>query len=404
MKLKSLMSRRVGLSLLGILLIAALAFVVMRSGPLAPTRVTVIEVTEGRLTPALFGIGTVEARRSYLIGPTTAGRVRKVAVDVGDTVKAGQLLAEMDPVDLDERLAALDASIARAGSAQAAVEAQRKDALAKRELAAINARRYVDLGEKNFISAGVVEGKLQEQTSADAAVSGADANLNAARQDLKRLAAERAGLLQQRDNVRLLAPSDGVVVSRDAEAGSTVVAGQAVLRLIEPASLWVKVRFDQGRSAGLAPGLQAQIVLRSNPGKPIAGKVSRVESISDSVTEERVAQVAFDSLPAGVSVGELAEVTLALPPPPSALLVPNASIRRRVDPSGMQAREQAAVWLLDGDSLRLAPVRLGQSGLDGRVQVLDGLKAGDRIVVYSEKELAEGGRIKVVDRLTARTP
>ena len=404
MKLKSLMSRRVGLSLLGILLIAALAFVVMRSGPLAPTRVTVIEVTEGRLTPALFGIGTVEARRSYLIGPTTAGRVRKVAVDVGDTVKAGQLLAEMDPVDLDERLAALDASIARAGSAAAAVEAQRKDALAKRELAAINARRYVDLGEKNFISAGVVEGKLQEQTSADAAVSGADANLNAARQDLKRLAAERAGLLQQRDNVRLLAPSDGVVVSRDAEAGSTVVAGQAVLRLIEPASLWVKVRFDQGRSAGLAPGLQAQIVLRSNPGKPIAGKVSRVESISDSVTEERVAQVAFDSLPAGVSVGELAEVTLALPPPPSALLVPNASIRRRVDPSGMQAREQAAVWLLDGDSLRLAPVRLGQSGLDGRVQVLDGLKAGDRIVVYSEKELAEGGRIKVVDRLTARTP
>jgi HlyD family secretion protein len=404
MKLKSLMSRRVGLGLLGVLLIAALAFVVMRSGPLAPTRVTVIEVSEGRLTPALFGIGTVEARRSYLIGPTTAGRVRKVSVDVGDTVKAGQLLAEMDPVDLDERLAALDASIARAGSAAAAVEAQRKDALAKRELAAINARRYVDLGEKNFISAGVVEGKLQEQTSADAAVSGADANLAAARQDLKRLAAERAGLLQQRDNVRLLAPGDGVVVSRDAEAGSTVVAGQAVLRLIEPASLWVKVRFDQGRSAGLAPGLQAQIVLRSNPSKPIDGKVSRVEAISDSVTEERVAQVAFDSLPAGVSVGELAEVTLALPPPPSALLVPNASIKRRVDPSGAQVGEHAAVWLLDGDSLRLAPVRLGQSSLDGRVQVLGGLKAGDRVVVYSEKELAAGGRIKIVDRLTAATP
>lgn len=404
MKLKSLMSRRVGLGLLGALLIAALAFVVMRSGPLAPTRVTVIEVTEGRLTPALFGIGTVEARRSYLIGPTTAGRVRKVAVDVGDAVKAGQLLAEMDPVDLDERLAALDASIARAGSAAAAVEAQRKDALAKRELAAINARRYVDLGERNFISAGVVEGKLQEQTSADAAVSGADANLNAARQDLKRLVAERAGLLQQRDNVRLLAPSDGVVVSRDAEAGSTVVAGQAVLKVIEPSSLWVKVRFDQGRSAGLAPGLQAQIVLRSNPGKPITGKAARVEALSDSVTEERVAQVAFDSLPAGVSVGELAEVTLALPAQPLALLVPNASIKRRVDPSGVQAGEQAGVWLLDGNSLRLAPVRLGQSSLDGRVQVLDGLKAGDRVVVYSEKELAEGSRIKVVGSLTGRTP
>jgi len=404
MKLNSLLSRRVGLVLLGALLLGALAVVVMRSGPLAPTRVTVTEVTEGRLTPALFGIGTVEARRSYLIGPTTAGRVHKVSVDVGDSVTAGQLLAEMDPVDLDERVAALDASIARAGSAAAALEAQRRDARAKSELAASNARRYVDLGEKKFISAGVVEGKLQEQTSADAAVSGADANLAAARQDLKRLAAERAGLLQQRDNVRLLAPSNGVVVSRDAEAGSTVVAGQAVLRLIDPSSLWVKMRIDQGRSAGLAPGLPAQIVLRSSPGKPLAGKVSRVEAVSDSVTEERVAQVAFDSLPAGVSVGELAEVTLALPAPSPTLLVPNASIKRRVDPSGALAGEQAGVWLLDGNTLRLAPVRLGQSGLDGRVQVLDGLKAGDRVVVYSEKDLAPGARIQVVDRLTGRAP
>jgi HlyD family secretion protein len=122
------------------------------------------------------------------------------------------------------------------------------------------------------------------------------------------------------------------------------------------------------------------------------------------VTEERVAQVAFDSLPAGVSVGELAEVTLALPAQAPALLVPNASIKRRVDPSGTQAGEQAAVWLTDGQSLRLAPVRLGQSGLDGRVQVLDGLKAGDRIVVYSEKELTTDARIKVVDHLTGRAP
>ena len=222
-----------------------MGYVVMRSGPLAPTRVTVVQAAEGRFTPALFGIGTVEARRSYLIGPTVAGRVRAVAVavDVGDTVKAGQLLAEMDPVDLDERTAALDASVAGAGSAMAAADAQRRDAQARKELAAVNARRYVELGQQNFISAGAVEARLQEQASADA-------NLAAARQDQQRLAAERAGLRQQRANVRLLAPADGVVTSRDAEPGSTVVAGQAVLRVIEPSSLWVKVRLDQARSAG----------------------------------------------------------------------------------------------------------------------------------------------------------
>ena len=67
MKLSSIGIRRLVLSLLGLALIVAMAFVVMRSGPLAPTRVTVVQATEGRLTPALFGIGTVEARRSYLI-------------------------------------------------------------------------------------------------------------------------------------------------------------------------------------------------------------------------------------------------------------------------------------------------------------------------------------------------
>ena len=80
MKLSPIQSRRFVLIGLGVLLVAAMSYVVMRSGPLAPTRVTVVQAAEGQITPQLFGIGTVEARRSYLIGPTTAGRVRSVAV------------------------------------------------------------------------------------------------------------------------------------------------------------------------------------------------------------------------------------------------------------------------------------------------------------------------------------
>lgn len=95
----------------------------------------------------------------------------------------------MDPVDLDERVAALDASIARAGSAIAAAEAQRWDAQARSQLAVMNTRRYVDLGEKNFVSASAVEGKQQEQASAQAVSSGAQANLAAAGQDVGRLQA-----------------------------------------------------------------------------------------------------------------------------------------------------------------------------------------------------------------------
>ncbi len=390
------LGRRLGLVLLAVLLLGALAFVVLRSGPLAPVRVTVVQVEQGSFVPALFGIGTVEARRSYLIGPTVAGRVRKVTVDVGDMVKAGQLLAEMDPVDLDERLAALDASMARAGSVIKAADAQQQDAAAKLELAAANARRYVDLGEQNFVSSGGVEAKLQERVSADAGVAAASANLTAARQDLQRLAAERAGLHQQRDNVRLLAPASGLVVSREGEPGSTVVAGQAVIRLIDPASVWIRVRLDQSRSAGLATGLPASIVLRSAAGQATPGKVVRVEMLSDSITEERSALVVFDSLPAGVSVGEMAEVTLQLPATRPALLLPNASIRRR--------GEQTGVWRVVGGELTFASVRIGTSSLQGQVQVLDGLHVGDTVVAYSERELVAGSRIKVADALVKAAP
>ena len=391
MTTRSPFARRFGLIALGLLLLAGFTLIVLRSGPLAPIRITVATVEEGHLAPDLFGIGTVEARRAYVVGPVSAGRVRRVLVDVGDPVKAGQLLAEMEPVDLDERGAALDASIARAQSAQAAAMAQRQDALARGELATANAQRYLDLGRKQFVSTGAIEAKQQELLSAQAASSAADANLASAKLEVTRAQAERDGLRQQRNNLRLVATSDGVITARDAEPGSTVVAGQSVIKLIDPASLWVKVRFDQGRSTGLAVGLPAAIVLRSNPGKVQQGQVARLELLSDNVTEERIAQVVFDAIPNAISAGELAEVTLTLPPNGRGLLLPNSSLKRQ--------GKLVGVWRLEDDKLHFVDVTPGNVSLDGRVLIRSGLSAGDRIVVHSEKELAANSRIKIVDAL-----
>jgi HlyD family secretion protein len=182
-----------------------------------------------------------------------------------------------------------------------------------------------------------------------------------------------------------------VVTTRDAEAGSTVVAGQPVLRLIDPTTLWIRLRIDQGRSAGLVPGLSARIVLRSQPQSELPGQVARVELLADSVTEERIAQVAFALPPVAVSVGEMAEVTLQLPSTVSALLLPNASIQRQ--------QGQTGVWRLKAGRPEFVPVQLGASGLDGQVQVLQGLAAGDEVVVYSQKALSAGTRVQVVDAL-----
>jgi len=392
MKMPFSLPRQVWFVLTGIALVLAFGWVATQSGPFAPIKVTVTRVDRGNVAPALFGIGTVEARRAYLIGPTAAGRVGRVLVDVGDAVKAGQLLTEMDPVDLDKRVASAAAAATRGRSAVVTAQAQVTDARSRQALAASEAGRYVDLGKKNFVSQSVVDTKLQQQQSADAQLAAAESALASARQDVIRLDAEREAAQQQRSNIRLLAPVDGVVTSRDAEPGSTVIAGQAVLKLQEPGSLWVTVRLDQGRSAGLRAGLPADIVLRSRPGKVLTGKVMRVEPISDSVTEERIAQVAFDTLPPRVSSNEMADVTLHLPAASDVLILPNAALRHR--------GAEAGVWLRTDGKLRFVAVKTGAEGLDGKVQIIDGLKAGDEVVVYSEREFNDDSRIKVVDALS----
>ena len=391
MKPPFIRSRQAWLAALGVALLLALGWVATQSGPLAPIQVTVTRVVTGEVSPALFGIGTVEAQRAYLIGPTAAGRVKRVLVDVGDTVKAGQLLAEMEPVDLDARVAATVAAAERGRSAVAAAEAQERDARSRQALAAAAARRYVALGRERVLSQSEVDGKLHEQQSADAQLAAAEAALAGARRDLARLDADLGGAQQLRGNIRLSAPVDGVVTSRDAESGSTVIAGQSVLKLEDPRSVWITVRLDQGRSAGLRVGLPAEITLRSNPLTPCAGKVVRVEPTSDAVTEERIAKVAFDRAPDGVSAGEMAEVTLHLPAVPNAVIVSNASLRHR--------GAQPGVWLHANGQLRFTLVKTGAEGLDGTVQILEGLRAGDEVVVYSERDLEHGSRIKVVPSL-----
>lgn len=388
--------RHVGLAALGLFLLVGFGLVVARSGPLAPVRVTVARVETSSVTPSLFGIGLVEARRAYFIGPTAAGRVRTVAVDVGDRVTAGQLLAEMDPVDLDDRLLSLDAARARAHSAVAAAEAQQRDAAARRELAALNDRRYRELGDRRFVSPSAVEGRRQELTSAAAALDGAEANLRGSREELRRLAADRAGLARQRQTLRLLAPAAGIVTSRDAEPGSTVVAGQAVVRLVEPDSLWFRVRIDQGRSRGLAEGLPADVVLRSHPGLRLAGRVVRVEPVSDGITEERIAFVALDRPFPELSIGELAEVTLRGTASAALPTLDNAAVKHTAQGAG--------VWALRNGRPEFVPVVPGEAGLDGRVQIVEGLHAGDEVIVFSEKALSAGARIAIVDRLAGGRP
>ncbi|MBI2381317.1 MAG: efflux RND transporter periplasmic adaptor subunit [Gammaproteobacteria bacterium] len=368
----------IALPLLGLFVVAAL-----RTGPLAPVAVTTAAVETRALAPALFGIATVEARQTYKLGPTLPARVLRLTVDVGDRVAVGQVLGELDPVDLAARIQAQEAAQQRA-------EAQLTEAGVQEAYARGEAARYERLVERHLASEELAAAKRQSLRSAEAALA-------AARQERARARAEGMALEAQRLSLRLVAPVDGLVVSREAEPGSTVVAGQTVLELVAPESLWLSVRFDQSASAGLAAGLPARVSLRSRNGEVLPGRVLRREPKADAVTEETLAKVVFERLPEPLPpLGELAEVTVALPARPAAPVVPNAALRREGEALG--------VWRLDQGAPRFVPVELGMADLEGRVEVRAGLQPGERVIVHSEKALSAHSRLRVLDRLPGVAP
>lgn len=378
MKLPLLQGRSLAMAAVIVPLAGLLGYTALRSGPLAPVAVTATEVKALALRPALFGIGTVEARYTYKIGPTFAGRLKRLEVQVGDTVKAGQWLGEMDPVDLDSRIGAQTAAVKRA-------EAAIREATARQNYAAAQAQRYEQLFTARSTSEETLITKRQESAIAEAALA-------AAQEEVSRVRSERDALRAQRGNLRLLAPANGIVTLRDADPGSTVVAGQTVVELIDPSSIWINARFDQISAAGLAGQLPARIQLRSRSGTALPARVLRLEPKADAVTEELLVKLVFEQLPSPLPpMGELAEVTVDLPPLAAAPVIPNAAIQRQGNQTG--------VWKIVAGAPKFAPLQLGRSDLDGQVQVLQGLQAGERIVVHSEKALAANKRLQIVERI-----
>lgn len=387
------------MALFGVMLVLVLllGYVALQAGPLAPVPITVETVQVKALQPALFGMGTVEARVTHKIGPTVAGRIKRVDVQTGDVVKAGQVLGEMDPVDLDDKIAAQEATIKRAQASVMAVEAQVQELTARKAFADVQSKRYATLLVSQSVSEEGASIKRQELAIAQASLAAALANLDASRQEHARARSDRDGLVRQRANLRLISPAAGIVSRRDADAGTTAVAGQAVVEVIERGSLWLSVRFDQQRAQGLAAQLPAQIVLRSRAGEAVAGRVVRLEPHADAVTEELLAKVEFNASPAVMPpIGELAEVTVALPAHAALPVVPNASIQRLDGRLG--------VWLLEQQTLRFAPVKTGATDLQGLVQIVQGLSGGEQLVVYSRKALTANTRVTVVQQIAGVAP
>ncbi|NLK19217.1 MAG: biotin/lipoyl-binding protein, partial [Synergistaceae bacterium] len=185
-------------------------FVMMRSGPLAPVPVTVAEVMNRAVSPALFGVGVVESGAVFRVGPTSPGRVRELVAQVGDRVEKGQKIAVMDPVDMDERISAQKASIDRLSASVKAAGARTAEVAAKKDYAEAQSKRYDNLLKSDAVSIDAAEAKRQERLATAAAWTSASAELQAARAELERAKADLSALVSQKESLDILAPAAGL--------------------------------------------------------------------------------------------------------------------------------------------------------------------------------------------------
>lgn len=372
--------------LLGLVVISVIVLIALK-GPLAPLNVQVVTLKLGDLEPAMFGVGTVEARRSYTIGPTRTGKLQQLLVDHGDNVVAGQLLGQMDPVDLMDRLQSAQLNVEKYEHLVESAQARLDEAKSRYTQAKHEAERYRDLVKKKQVSHEAAEAKTTDAVAAADQVRVAEADLEGVRHDLQRMQSDLKAVKAQVDDLRLVSPASGVVTSREVEPGSLVVSGTPILRIVDMETLWVRTRIEQRNSTHITTGLPADIFLRDQADKALEGQVARIELIADSLTEERWVDVAFNKIPEGVAIGMLANVTIKLPAVRQAQWLPAAAIQN--------FQRETGVWSVRDNKAHFVPVETGTRTLDGKVQILSGIDSNDIVVSYTAKPLNEGQSLNI---------
>lgn len=303
--------------------------------------------------PVTF-VGSVSAKIEADLGFPTAGTIAERPVSAGDSVTQGQVLARLDPEDLDAALRAAEAGVTVA-------EAQLRSATDARDRADVLARRGV--------------GSATRLEDAQRALVAAEARLEQARAD----AARARDLLAL---ATLPAPQDGVVTAVLAEPGAAVAAGQPVVRLAATGEREVVIDLTEQDVATYPEGARFTARLVANPEIAAGAVLSRIDPVAFAATRTRSAHLTLEDASPAFRLGALVRVT------PEAradagVALPAAAI--------LDADAAPAVWIVDrtGDRVHLRPVTLGPA-LGEFVLVSSGLSAGDEVVTKGIHSLEDG--------------
>ncbi|MEZ5685904.1 MAG: efflux RND transporter periplasmic adaptor subunit [Paracoccaceae bacterium] len=336
----------------------------------------------------LYGLGTVEARVLSKAGFGLAGTLEALLADAGDTVSAGQALARLHSAEQEARVARAEQAVLAAEAARAKAEAAipRAEAVLAQSEAAN--RRQQELAKTDTISAQKAEEAQRDLdvATADLAIARADvAVLQAQLEDARASLRLEQALLQK---YTLSAPYDARIVTRHAEAGAAVKSGDTVFTLIDPGSIWIQAYIDEERAGQIALEQSGQIRLRSHPQETFSGQVVRIGLESDRVNEERKIWLHCTDCPAEMYLGEQAEVRVLTGRRDRALMVPQIAIRGFDGQSGR-------VWIVKDGKLDEATLSFGAGDDRGRVEVVNGLPDGAKIVSNPPKNAEIGRAVRV---------
>jgi len=286
--------------------------------------------------------GVIEAVQQADLTAQTAGRVSAVLVDVNDAVQPKQLLLRLTGI---EQQASVDSAQAQV----AAVKAQAQEAES-------TYRRYAGLAEKQFVSKQQLDQALAARNAARAQVLAAEA--------------QTAQAMQQNDYTQVRAPFAGIVSERLVEPGESVSMGQPLLRVFNPAQLRIQVQVPQRVADVLRHNPEADITL--DDGVTLPAEQVVVYPSADAQAHSVTVRVLLPKTEKALKPGQVAKVAFAIAAGTDALWLPESAIWRRGELSG--------VYVVTDKTVLLRQLRLGETRA-GRVEVLSGVSAGERIAV-----------------------
>ena len=325
-----------------------------------PRLVNVVRVTVDTGEGDVAYSGEVRARYETNLSFRVAGKIVARNVEVGSSVRAGAVLARLDPEDqqLNTR------------SAQSQLEAAKSEfEQTKAEL-----ERYTDLLKKNFISQAEYDRRLNAYNVARARLEQAQAQLSVSK--------NQAGYTE------LVADHGGVVTAITAEVGQVVASGQTVMKLARTDEKEVVISIPENRLAELNAATQISITLWADPSKIYSGRVREVSPSADPVTRTYAARVSILDANLAVSLGMTANVYLKGIQRGAAMLLPATAL--------FQDDGKAAVWVVDSASsqVKLVPVEIGEY-LEDKVAIVSGLGPGDIVVRAGVHKLFAGEKVRI---------